>query len=117
MTEEQKEQAIALTKTFAQAAKEHDPLVVMSVLEAAMTGEIYRQDELVGQLFEEMMDNFKKEASVLLGLSMLMKAVKKAKENPSAVCPTCNQTPEEYLIASATCNDPFHTTATTSASA
>jgi len=117
MTEEQKEEAIALTKTLANDCKPFDTLVVMTVLEAAMTAEIYRQDTLVGQLFEEMMDEFRKEASVLLGLSMLMKAVKKAKETPDAVCPTCDMTPQEYTTATFTCHDPFHKTATETASA
>lgn len=124
MTEEQKEQAIELTRLFANAAKNYDTLVVMTVLEAAMTGEIYRQDSMVGQLFEEMMDQFRGEATILLSMSMLMKAVKKAKaENGGVVpmdefiplsapvvCPTCDLTADEYKIATVDCKDSFHTT-------
>lgn len=80
MTDAQKEQALELMTTMATASRPYDSLVVMSVLEAAMTAEIHRQDPLVGQLFEEMMGEFKKEAAVLLGLSALMNAVKRAKE-------------------------------------
>jgi hypothetical protein len=80
MTDTQREQALELMTTLATASRPYDALVVMSVLEAAMTAEIYRQDPLVGQLFEEMLGEFKKEAAVLLGLSALMSAVKRAKE-------------------------------------
>jgi hypothetical protein len=80
MTETQREQALELMETMAIASRPYDSLVVMSVLEAAMTAEIHRQDPLVGQLFEEIMGQFKKEAAVLLGLSALMKAVKQAKQ-------------------------------------
>jgi hypothetical protein len=111
MTEDQKTQALELMKQFATAAKAYDPLIVMSVLEAAMTAEIYRQDQLVGQLFEEMMSDFKGEAAVLLGVSMLMKAAKKAKDTQAAsTCPTCGDTAEESKIASFACHDPFHKT-------
>src|SRR5271157_307885 len=102
MTDEQKTQALELTKLMAAASRPYDSLVVMTVLEAAMTAEIYRQDQMVGQLFEEMMGEFKKEAAIFLGVSALMKAVKKAKE--ANTCPTCGYTLADAKAAPFTCH-------------
>lgn len=118
MTDTQKEQALELMAKMATACKDYDQLVVMTTLEAAMTAEIHRQDSLVGQLFEAMMSEFRQEASVLIGVSILMKAVKKAKMEQdvdgtpkTAACPTCDMTAEDYKTAPFTCHDPFHKTA------
>lgn len=76
MTEEQKAQARELMTKIATACKEYDVLVVMNVLEAAITAEIAGQDELVGKLFEEMMAEFRSQAMIVFTASMLMKASK-----------------------------------------
>lgn len=65
---------------LATACRDYDQLVVLTVLEAAFEEEVRMQDVLVGELFREMMSQFRQEASLILGVSMLMRAVKKAKE-------------------------------------
>jgi len=81
MTNEQKAAAKELMTKLATECVGYDPQVVMIVLELAMLEEISMHDENVGRLFEAMMKEFRAEASVLLGITMLMKAVKRAKED------------------------------------
>jgi hypothetical protein len=80
MTEEQKAGARDLMTKVAIACRDYDPQVVMTVLELAMLEEVSIADENVGKLFEEMMKEFRREAALILGVNMLIKAVKAAKE-------------------------------------
>jgi len=80
MTNEQKAAAKELMTKVATECVGYDPQVVMTVLELAMLEEISMHDETVGRLFEEMMKEFRREASLILGVNMLINAVKKAKE-------------------------------------
>jgi len=80
MTEDQKTRAKELMAKVATACRDYDPQVVMTVLELAMLEEVSMHDELVGKLFEEMMKEFRREAALILGMNMLISAVKRAKE-------------------------------------
>jgi hypothetical protein len=62
------ERAKKLTSQIAELCVDEEPLIVMFVLEAAMTAHISYFAPPLGELFSEMMESYKKKAAAIIKL-------------------------------------------------
>jgi len=68
------EQATELTRKIAKLCKDEEPLIVLFVLEAALTAHISAYEPALGDLFSAMMRSYKEKAAVIIHMMEALEA-------------------------------------------